>query len=74
MQVQIKSWILGRGPSNSFYCVFHVRRVLLLLFAIGNITFGGNGSPALPGSTPVKMNMLFYSLFFLQQMKPAFWR
>ena len=34
---------IWRGISDSFYCLFRVKSVLTLLFAIGNIDVGGYG-------------------------------
>ena len=45
----------GHNPELDFgghNCLFHVKSFVILLFAIGNIAFWGNG-PLPPGSTPV---------------------
>ena len=41
----IQSWTL-KGPSDLFYCLFHVRSFLTLLFAIGNIAIWGAWPPS----------------------------
>ena len=36
---------LGEGASDSFYCLFHVKRFSTLVLAIGILPFGGHSPP-----------------------------